>query len=150
MTGPPRSREASTDHGTRTSPSVRPVTVDPGDSTRTAASAAPISARTTIALAARSLHVRERGRYEVIGEHGRGGLGRVSRAHDTELGRDVAVKELLQRSDDVGEIRFLREALITARLEHPGDRPGPRSRPLAGRHAVLRDEARVGPPARAS
>jgi hypothetical protein len=31
-------------------------------------------------------------RYRVLGEHGRGGLGRVSRAHDRELGRDVAVK----------------------------------------------------------
>ncbi|HEY0986544.1 MAG TPA: serine/threonine-protein kinase [Kofleriaceae bacterium] len=58
-------------------------------------------------------------RYVMLGEHGRGGLGRVSRAHDRGLGRDVAIKELLSRSS-VDEIRFLREALITARLEHPG------------------------------
>ena len=58
-------------------------------------------------------------RYHIIGEHGRGGLGRVSRAHDRELGRDVAIKELISRSA-VDEVRFLREALITARLEHPG------------------------------
>jgi WD40 repeat protein len=58
-------------------------------------------------------------RYHVMGEHGRGGLGRVSRAHDRELGRDVAIKELISR-DRVEEVRFLREALITARLEHPG------------------------------
>src|SRR3954466_6828416 len=58
-------------------------------------------------------------RYHIMGEHGRGGLGRVSRAHDRELGRDVAVKELISRNP-VDEIRFLREALITARLEHPG------------------------------
>jgi tetratricopeptide (TPR) repeat protein len=58
-------------------------------------------------------------RYQVIGEHGRGGLGRVSRAHDRELGRDVAIKELIS-SGPVSELRFLREALITARLEHPG------------------------------
>jgi len=58
-------------------------------------------------------------RYRILGEHGRGGLGRVSRAHDRELGRDVAIKELISRSS-VDEIRFLREALITARLEHPG------------------------------
>ncbi|HEX3475110.1 MAG TPA: WD40 repeat domain-containing serine/threonine-protein kinase [Kofleriaceae bacterium] len=58
-------------------------------------------------------------RYDVLGEHGRGGLGRVSRARDRELGRDVAIKELIARSH-VSEVRFLREALITARLEHPG------------------------------
>jgi hypothetical protein len=37
-------------------------------------------------------------RYHIMGEHGRGGLGRVSRAHDRELGRDVAIKELISRS----------------------------------------------------
>jgi hypothetical protein len=36
--------------------------------------------------------VRARERYAILGEHGRGALGRVSRAHDTELGRDVAIK----------------------------------------------------------
>src|SRR5262249_25457447 len=58
-------------------------------------------------------------RYHIMGEHGRGGLGRVSRAHDRELGRDVAIKELISRNS-TDKIRFLREALITARLEHPG------------------------------
>ena len=63
--------------------------------------------------------LRDPARYRVLGEHGRGGLGRVSRAHDRELGRDVAIKELISRGK-VDEIRFLREAMITARLEHPG------------------------------
>jgi WD40 repeat protein len=63
--------------------------------------------------------LRDPRRYHVLGEHGRGGLGRVSRAHDRELRRDVAIKELLERDDD-NEARFQREALITARLEHPG------------------------------
>ena len=63
--------------------------------------------------------VRDPDRYEIIAEHGRGGLGRVSRAHDRELDRDVAIKELLSRSH-VSELRFMREALITAGLEHPG------------------------------
>src|SRR6188474_2886254 len=58
-------------------------------------------------------------RYQIICEHGRGGLGRVSRAFDRDLGRDVALKELIARTS-TSEIRFLREALITARLEHPG------------------------------
>ena len=69
--------------------------------------------------AARSTQLRDPQRYELLGEHGRGGLGRVSRAHDRELGRDVAIKELLAR-DEVNEARFLREVMITARLEHPG------------------------------
>src|SRR5882724_11625865 len=63
--------------------------------------------------------LRDPHRYHILGEHGRGGLGRVSRAHDRELGRDVAIKELLSRNN-VHEVRFLREVLITARLEHPG------------------------------
>ncbi len=58
-------------------------------------------------------------RYRQVEEHARGGLGRVVRAVDTRLGRTVAVKELL-RQDDWHEARFVREALITARLEHPG------------------------------
>jgi WD40 repeat protein len=58
-------------------------------------------------------------RYEQVAEHARGGRGRVVRAVDKRLGRTVAVKELL-RQDDSHESRFVREALITARLEHPG------------------------------
>lgn len=58
-------------------------------------------------------------RYEQVGEHARGGLGRIVRAVDKRLGRTVAVKELL-RHDEWHEARFVREALITARLEHPG------------------------------
>ncbi len=58
-------------------------------------------------------------RYESVGEHARGGLGRIVRAVDKRLGRTVAVKELLRRNTS-NETRFMREALITARLEHPG------------------------------
>jgi WD40 repeat protein/tRNA A-37 threonylcarbamoyl transferase component Bud32 len=57
-------------------------------------------------------------RYQILAEHGRGGLGRVYRARDKELGRHVALKELLQPSY-TAEVRFFREAFITARLEHP-------------------------------
>ncbi|HEX8110612.1 MAG TPA: serine/threonine-protein kinase [Kofleriaceae bacterium] len=63
--------------------------------------------------------VRDQQRYHFFGEHGRGGLGRVSRVRDRELGRDVAIKELLSRGS-ADEPRFLREVLITSRLEHPG------------------------------
>jgi len=57
-------------------------------------------------------------RYQQVSEHARGGLGRVVRALDRRLGRTVAVKELL-RHDPTNEARFVREAMITARLEHP-------------------------------
>ena len=58
------------------------------------------------------------GRYEVVEEHARGGLGRVLRARDVDLDREVAVKELLQ-GGNLAEERFLREARITAQLQHP-------------------------------
>jgi len=56
--------------------------------------------------------------YEIDAEIARGGIGRVSRARDRRLGRDVALKELHHPSPHARE-RFIREALITARLEHP-------------------------------
>jgi len=68
---------------------------------------------------AQQLPVDDPDRYELIGEHARGGLGRVVQAIDKRLQRRVAVKELLRR-DGWHEARFVREALITARLEHPG------------------------------
>ena len=66
-----------------------------------------------------SAQIRDPQRYQIIGEHGRGGLGRVARAHDRDLSRDIAIKELIS-GGAASEVRFLREALITARLEHPG------------------------------
>ena len=68
--------------------------------------------------AASALPIRDRGRYEFLAEHARGGLGRVWRARDRELGRVVALKEVLP-PDAVARARFVREALVTARLEHP-------------------------------
>jgi eukaryotic-like serine/threonine-protein kinase len=57
------------------------------------------------------------GRYTLRGLLGRGGQSEVRVAEDLALGREVAFKQLL--SDD-GEARFLREARLTAALEHPG------------------------------
>ncbi len=51
-------------------------------------------------------------------EVARGGLGRVSAVMDLRLGREVAIKELHEDRSSV-RARFLREVLITARLEHP-------------------------------
>jgi eukaryotic-like serine/threonine-protein kinase len=58
--------------------------------------------------------------YQIAGLIGRGGMGEVVRGHDTDIGRDVAIKRLrgTQASPDA-VARFLREAKIQARLEHP-------------------------------
>ncbi|MDX2094158.1 MAG: serine/threonine-protein kinase [Kofleriaceae bacterium] len=57
--------------------------------------------------------------YKPDKEIARGGMGRIVAAADQRLGRPVALKELLEPSpDQLG--RFQREALITARLQHPG------------------------------
>src|SRR3954467_2133946 len=63
-----------------------------------------------------------RGRYVPIRAHARGGLGEVFVARDEELGREVALKEIQARHvhDQDSRARFLMEAEVTGRLEHPG------------------------------
>ena len=58
------------------------------------------------------------GRYEVIELIGRGGTADTYRANDHTLGRDVALKVLMDRSDDTNA-RLLSEARAMARLNHP-------------------------------
>lgn len=62
------------------------------------------------------------GRYCALRLHAQGGLGEVFLARDGELHREVALKTLRDRygHDPVTRDRFLREAEITAGLEHPG------------------------------
>lgn len=79
-------------------------------------------------------HREELGRYTRSTEYSRGGMGRIFIVHDELLIRDVALKELLPLSESSagvtpeespirgsGELlaRFLKEARITGRLEHP-------------------------------
>ncbi len=61
------------------------------------------------------------GRYRVLGAIGRGGVGVVSLARDESLHRKVALKQLhdVSESKDVIRHRFLREAQVTAQLDHP-------------------------------
>jgi WD40 repeat protein/tRNA A-37 threonylcarbamoyl transferase component Bud32 len=61
-------------------------------------------------------------RFQILRPHAKGGLGAVFVAHDQELHRDVALKEIQARHADRPEsrARFLREAEITGGLEHPG------------------------------
>src|SRR3990172_11951694 len=60
-------------------------------------------------------------RYRVIDRLGAGGMGRVLRAHDTVLGREVAIKLVDEaiRRDPALRARFVREAPPVARLDHP-------------------------------
>lgn len=61
------------------------------------------------------------GRYEILGEIGRGGMAVVHRAHDPRFKRDVAVKILPEQftHDPTFRARFEREAQAIASLEHP-------------------------------
>jgi hypothetical protein len=58
-------------------------------------------------------------RYRLGVELGRGGMGRVVEAFDLQLGRTVALKEVLPRGEPGIARRFTREVQLTARLEHP-------------------------------
>jgi len=59
-------------------------------------------------------------RYELLETLGRGGMGEVLVARDEQLGREVAVKRMLQAAPSVAAIeRFLREARVQGRLDHP-------------------------------
>jgi formylglycine-generating enzyme required for sulfatase activity/serine/threonine protein kinase len=61
-------------------------------------------------------------RFRILRFHAKGGLGQVSVALDQELDRQVALKEIKdQLADDrASRARFVQEAEITGKLEHPG------------------------------
>ena len=59
------------------------------------------------------------GKYRVKGELGRGGMGTVYLAEQPGLGREVAIKELIQTADPTALKRFMQEAQVMARTSHP-------------------------------
>jgi serine/threonine protein kinase len=75
-----------------------------------------VSASTTPVLAGQRLGV-----YQLQERIGSGGMGDVYRAHDTRLGRDVAIKILPHgfSADPSRQARFEREARVLAALNHP-------------------------------
>lgn len=60
-------------------------------------------------------------RYLIVGEAGKGGMAVVHVAQDSELLRKVALKAMAAdaRDDEDMQVRFVREAQITAQLDHP-------------------------------
>jgi eukaryotic-like serine/threonine-protein kinase len=61
-------------------------------------------------------------RFRILRPHARGGLGAVFVALDSELHREVAIKQILEKhaDDPASRQRFLLEAEVTGGLEHPG------------------------------
>lgn len=61
-------------------------------------------------------------RFRIISRYEQGGLGEILIAHDTQLDRDVAVKQIrpMWLEHDEAKARFIQEAEVTGRLEHPG------------------------------
>jgi tRNA A-37 threonylcarbamoyl transferase component Bud32 len=65
------------------------------------------------------------GRYEILGELGRGAMGVVYKARDPQINRVVALKTIALRGQDPEaeqefRMRFLNEAQAAGRLHHPG------------------------------
>lgn len=61
-------------------------------------------------------------RYQLSGEIARGGMGAILRGRDIDLGRDLAIKVLLEKYTHRPEVarRFIEEAQIGGQLQHPG------------------------------
>ncbi len=64
-------------------------------------------------------------RYRLDGEIARGGMGAILKGRDIDLGRDLAIKVLLDSHKDKPEViqRFVEEAQIGGQLQHPGISP---------------------------
>ncbi|HEY1416468.1 MAG TPA: serine/threonine-protein kinase, partial [Myxococcaceae bacterium] len=89
-----------------------------------AAVAADAETRAFPSLGPEVIPVEPEGKYARLDELGRGGQSIVWRALDRFVGREVALKELTSTatggSSGAARARFLREARLTAQLDHPG------------------------------
>ena len=61
-------------------------------------------------------------RLQLLGEVARGGMGVIIKGRDRDLGRDLAVKVLLEQHRENPDLirRFVEEAQISGQLQHPG------------------------------
>ena len=82
----------------------------------------PIDQSTAPQGSAQAYHLTNGQRFHLIRPHASGGIGQVWLARDSELQRDVAIKEIQPRFAEQAEqrARFLLEAEVTGNLEHPG------------------------------
>lgn len=78
--------------------------------------ATPAPAASSAASSAADQH------YDLIEDFAKGGMGKIWRALDKRIKREVAFKELLPNAlrNEVVVERFLKEAQVTGQLEHPG------------------------------
>jgi serine/threonine protein kinase len=76
----------------------------------------------TVSWSAQAQEVDPEGRFQIVRFHDRGALGEVYLARDSQLHRIVALKRIQQApaADQDKRARFVVEAEITGRLEHPG------------------------------
>ncbi|HEY5938820.1 MAG TPA: WD40 repeat domain-containing serine/threonine-protein kinase [Kofleriaceae bacterium] len=100
-------------------PSEPTLPADAGSARTALAESATVASQPGGAMGdAEALTVVARSTYVVLDELARGGLGRISRARDERTGRTVAIKEMLANRGDAAA-RFVREAMVTANLQHP-------------------------------
>jgi serine/threonine-protein kinase len=66
--------------------------------------------------------LKQAGRYRVLGEIARGGIGVILKSRDEDLGRDVAMKIIRDEHRHSEQVlqRFIEEAQIGGQLQHPG------------------------------
>jgi eukaryotic-like serine/threonine-protein kinase len=85
------------------------------------APALEVAARAVAKESRQSLNGQQLGCYKIVSLLGAGGMGEVYQAHDTKLGRDVAIKVLPSAFVHDAErlSRFQREARMLASLNHP-------------------------------
>lgn len=117
-----------------TAPRTTEITATPDDSKRSLGSPEDDDIQRTLAeetlraesqLATNGQSLAQTERYHRLRLHATGGIGRVWLAHDSDLGRDIALKELRPEhaEDATFGARFLQEARITGQLEHPAIMP---------------------------
>lgn len=101
-------------------PLLRAAT-DLADSTDTVVERSPASQSPAVRASLPDAEIgRSVGRYIVIDEAGRGGMGRVLRAYDPKLQREVALKEMRAGAlDKEAQQRLVVEARAMAKLSHP-------------------------------